>query len=332
MYDTIHIRIDDLEEQGLSRDRLVEHLATHKVILNEDGTVNKVFGNYYDPSVTDRTSDKRLARQMSMTVNIKGNSATFTGSLSRAIKGSNVYTIDPDEMHDYFFGMSHSMGINMLQQRVTRADVAFNLEMTEPPVRYISMMGDAQGHETIEYPTYKMWKKGYRTMKVYSKLDAINKLGQYTGSNTEIGNLLRVETSVKHNALNNVLGTDKTIVYDLLSEWGISQLFADYKDATKNIPYLMENTELMLDGITNAKTFLKNWEAFMYKQNQDLFEKALELATELGYLGDNPRTRANYRNRAREKKKRMLNHYSTRNDYIDEVQSKLDELSLKGSR
>ena len=35
---------------------------------------------------------------------------------------------------------------------------------------------------------------------------------------------------------------------------GISQLFAGYKDATKDIPYLMENTELILNGIKNVET------------------------------------------------------------------------------
>lgn len=216
MVDTINININITPDEVF----YVSEKLTKRYRINNDEGDQKIEGMFHNFKI-------RLFRGM----------IYISGSLSKYYKGSNIYDLTLQEIREAINKLSGELNINLLDAKITRIDIAANLEVKKACHYYLNVLKGV--------PKFK--KKGYsnstltfytsrETITFYDKVKEVIKRKEDIPSFFRGKKFLRYELRMKSN-LKNFFGKGifvREMLTDNIYNTLINRWYKRFNDIEKN--------------------------------------------------------------------------------------------------
>lgn len=321
MIDTIKIKVN-YTKQGASRIVLEDKLQKPEWRIDkESGRLKSTVGEYgkqWYCSITE-------------------NHLEITGSLPKEIFGTNFRNASQLESISHFYDMGEEFGLRMQDAKVMRLDIANNMIVSEPPIRFYPYLGtpplfkrfEQSTTLTLKNPTERKIQLFY-DKAVWAQDKRQDIPFDYQGAQT-----LRFETRKTANtSVGRMLNIKEPTLKDILKDQNWELLLEDWKQSYFTIPK-QNNVNFMIEHFKNQKqrvTPVMAERALLISLISHYGEEAVphfaDLLKAFKMWGDDQQGRNN-KYRFLNGIKSDLERYRTANDYIDELDSKIKSIEVQ---
>ena len=319
MLDSIEI-IVNYNEQGIPRGNLECMLQRPEIVTDrETGRWKRTQGEY--------------GRQWYCTITDKH--IKIFGSVPKEIHGTNMYNADKQTICNHFDYMSNTLGIDLLDGYVNKIDVAHNLQMDEPPVRYYPYLGTVKGFKQMKKDTTLDYvgRRGNKVRNVF--YDKIVEQDDKRRNNVPLDmqglQWLRFETRITSGSqVAKVLGVVKPTLTDCLMYTGYEKLFEHWLYQYNNIPkvnnidYMIKDVERITPRVAKDGLLI----SLIAHLGEHHIEQFAELVKAKGLWG---KDMVGYNNKAVFLKdmKRLVQQHRTDQDYITELNEAVKKIECR---
>tara|TARA_B110000263_G_scaffold186781_1_gene164441 strand:+ start:134 stop:1060 length:927 start_codon:yes stop_codon:yes gene_type:complete len=305
MLDTISLNID-YSKQGLTLNNVTSLFSTNVYEHYKKGG-----DNYW---ITGSNKDWGLKANNKVLI--------ITGSIAKNINKSNFYTPTYSQIIDYFNNASNTLNIDLFKANIKRIDIANNILMEEPPKVYYKFLGEQKGWTKNGYDGTEQWKnKSRETKLMYDKSKWAKDTSNFIPGEFENKNVLRWEyRCLNNNSLTKIIGNN-TELNCLLNEPNYMLLFKASIKQYNNIPKI-NNIDFMIDNVKTPKEAIDGLLVTLVQNSDERIVKNYFDTLDNKGVFKNRTQKYRYKNMIHDK----LSKHRSKNDYIDELDSKINNI------
>lgn len=320
MIDTIKIKVN-YPKQGVKRSDLEDKLQSPEVRIDRDSqkwksTVGE-YGKQWYCTITD-------------------NHLEIIGSLPKEVFGTNFRNATQMETITHFYDMGEDLGLGLYDAKVMRLDIANNMLVSEPPMRYYPFLGTPPLFKRFEQST-TLTMKNPRQRKIqlfYDKVVWAQDKRQRVPFDYQGKQTLRFETRKTANtSVGRMLDIKEPTLGNITNDENWEKIFEDWKLSYFDIPK-QNNINFMIDHFKDKKQRVTPQMAerallisLISHYGEEQVPHFANLLKAFSMWGDDQQGRNN-KYRFLNGIKNDIEKYRTANDYIDELDSKINSVEL----